>query len=84
MDKIDNPTETQVAEQTEENKMALSRRGFLGAGAVATAAGAIPMTAAMFAASAKAQASEIKNSAVVHPGELDEYYGFLEDYGCLL
>lgn len=75
MEKIDNPTEAPVEEQT-TNKMALSRRGFLGAGAVATAAGAVPMTAAMFAASAKAQASDAANSAVVHPGELDEYYGF--------
>nr|WP_284379826.1 TAT-dependent nitrous-oxide reductase [Litoribrevibacter albus] len=56
----------------------MSRRSFLGAGALAGAAGAVaaPMTAAMFAATAKAQAAEIKNSPFVHPGDLDEYYGF--------
>ena len=75
VDQIDTSVELPVVGQA-ESKLEVSRRGFLGAGAVATAAGAIPMTAAMFAASAKAQASEAANSAVVHPGELDEYYGF--------
>ena len=61
-----------------EEKSGLSRRSFLGAGALAGAgAAAVPMTAAMFASTAKAQASEIsKNKAFVHPGDLDEYYGF--------
>ncbi|MCG9577794.1 nitrous-oxide reductase [Vibrio tubiashii] len=53
------------------------RRKFFGKSAalglgVATA----PMTAAMFASMAKAQAEEMANSPFVHPGEQDEYYGF--------
>jgi len=55
-----------------------SRRSFfgktalLGAGAVAAA----PMTAAMFASTAQANAKKYANEAFVHPGDLDEYYGF--------
>lgn len=62
----------------EEQSQGMSRRSFLGAGALAGAAGAVaaPMTAAMFAATAKAQAAELANSPFVHPGDLDEYYGF--------
>lgn len=72
MDKLDKKTEQQT-----QDDLALSRRGFLGAGALAGAATAIPMSASMFAATAKAQAKEIsENEAFVHPGELDEYYGF--------
>ncbi|WP_232772404.1 TAT-dependent nitrous-oxide reductase [Psychromonas sp. Urea-02u-13] len=54
------------------------RRKFFGkSAAIGVAAAAVPMTAAMFATMAKAQASEIaENKAFVHPGELDEYYGF--------
>ena len=48
-----------------------SKSAILGAGAVAA-----PMTAAMFASTAKAKAKEAGLSAAVHPGELDEYYGF--------
>lgn len=53
------------------------RRKFFGKSAalglgVATA----PMTAAVFASMAKAQAEEMANSPFVHPGEQDEYYGF--------
>lgn len=88
MDKNEHPIDSQLENQVEsqvetaeatslETKMEISRRGFLGAGALAAGAGAIPMTAAMFAASAKAQAAEAGgNKAFVHPGELDEYYGF--------
>ncbi len=47
------------------------KTALLGAGAVAA-----PMTAAMFASMSQANAAEAKNSAFVHPGELDEYYGF--------
>ncbi|CAH0991525.1 Nitrous-oxide reductase [Sinobacterium norvegicum] len=75
MKKNDNPTELSGEINAEDSSNGLSRRGFLGAGAVA-AAGAVPMTAAMFAASAKTQAAEIRNDTSVHPGELDEYYGF--------
>ncbi len=49
----------------------MGKTALLGAGAVAA-----PMSAAMFASMAKAQAAEASNSPVVHPGELDEYYGF--------
>lgn len=53
------------------------RRKFFGkTAAIGVGVAAAPMTAAMFASMAKAQAAEIKNSPVVHPGELDEYYGF--------
>jgi nitrous-oxide reductase len=64
--------------QEEQTSGGMSRRSFLGAGALAGAAGAVaaPMTAAMFAATAKAQAAEMANSPFVHPGDLDEYYGF--------
>jgi nitrous-oxide reductase len=83
MDKNENPVD-QIDDNVEipvigkkESTLEVSRRGFLGAGAVATAAGAVPMTAAMFAASAKAQAADASNNkAFIHPGELDEYYGF--------
>ncbi len=47
------------------------KTALLGAGAVAA-----PMTAAMFASMAQANAAEAKNSPFVHPGDLDEYYGF--------
>lgn len=53
------------------------RRKFFGkSAAVGLGVAAAPMTAAMFASMAKAQASEIKNSPFIHPGEQDEYYGF--------
>jgi nitrous-oxide reductase len=55
----------------------VERRKFFGkTAAIGVGVAAAPMTAAMFASMAKAQASEVKNSPVVHPGELDEYYGF--------
>jgi nitrous-oxide reductase len=54
------------------------RRKFFGkSAAIGVAAAAVPMTAAMFATMAKAQATEIsENKSFVHPGDLDEYYGF--------
>jgi nitrous-oxide reductase len=53
------------------------RRKFFGkSAAIGVAAAAVPMTATMFATMAKAQAAEAGNSPVVHPGDLDEYYGF--------
>ncbi|RYV02438.1 nitrous-oxide reductase [Shewanella sp. OPT22] len=58
--------------QNVDRRRFMGKSALLGAGAVAA-----PMTAAMFASMAKAQASEAgKNSPFVHPGELDEYYGF--------
>jgi nitrous-oxide reductase len=57
--------------ESQERRKFFGKTALLGAGAVAA-----PMTAAMFAATAKANAEEYANSPVVHPGELDEYYGF--------
>lgn len=57
--------------ESAERRKFFGTTALLGAGAVAA-----PMTAAMFASMAKAQAAEKGNSAFVHPGELDEYYGF--------
>lgn len=54
-----------------------SRRKFFGKSAlIGAGAVAAPMTAAMFASQAQANAKKAANSATVHPGELDEYYGF--------
>ena len=54
-----------------------SRRQFFGKTALLGAGvAAVPMTAAMFASQANANAKDAANSAIVHPGELDEYYGF--------
>ncbi|UZE96727.1 TAT-dependent nitrous-oxide reductase [Alkalimarinus alittae] len=63
-----------------ENQPSISRRGFLGASAAASAAGVAGvaglagtvMTRESFAQAAKDSMSK----AQVHPGELDEYYGF--------
>ncbi|MCL1077928.1 nitrous-oxide reductase [Parashewanella spongiae] len=63
--------ELQQEVQNVDRRRFMGKSALLGAGAVAA-----PMTAAMFASMAKAQAKEAGNSAVVHPGELDEYYGF--------
>ncbi|MFT7423518.1 MAG: nitrous-oxide reductase [Psychromonas sp.] len=53
------------------------RRKFFGkSAAFGVAAAAVPMSAAMFSSMAKAQATEVGNSTTVHPGDLDEYYGF--------
>ena len=57
--------------EDESRRKFFGKTALIGAGAIA-----VPMTAAMFAATAKAQITEAGNSAVVHPGELDEYYGF--------
>ena len=62
---------TDLSLESQERRKFFGKTALLGAGAVAA-----PMTAAMFASMAKANASEAANSAVVHPGELDEYYGF--------
>ncbi len=63
-----------------ENQPSLSRRGFLGASAAASAAGVAGVAGLGGAvmtreAFAKAAQDSIAN-AQVHPGELDEYYGF--------
>ncbi|MBR9872904.1 MAG: nitrous-oxide reductase [Vibrionaceae bacterium] len=54
-----------------------SRRKFFGkSAAIGLGAAVAPMSAAMFASMAQAKAQEVSNSAVVHPGDMDEYYGF--------
>jgi len=60
----------EVALENADRRKFFGKTALIGAGAVAA-----PMTAAMFASTAKAKATEA-GSAVVHPGELDEYYGF--------
>jgi len=54
-----------------------SRRKFFGkSAAIGIGAAVAPMSAAMFASMAQAKVQEVSNSAVIHPGDLDEYYGF--------
>lgn len=57
--------------ENEDRRSFFGKTALLGVGAVTA-----PLTAAMFATMAKANASEAANSAFVHPGDLDEYYGF--------
>ena len=57
--------------ENEDRRKFFGKTAMLGAGAVA-----VPMTAAMFVSTAQAKATEAANSPFVHPGELDEYYGF--------
>ena len=67
------------AKMTDQEEIkGLSRRNFLGAGAVLGSAGlAAPvMTSAMFSQMAEAKTKEKMAHATVEPGELDEYYGF--------
>ncbi|GAA6172096.1 TAT-dependent nitrous-oxide reductase [Colwellia sp. KU-HH00111] len=67
-------------EEQKNNEVSIEnadRRKFFGKTAlIGAGVAAAPMTAAMFAATAKAKAAEGGLSPVVHPGELDEYYGF--------
>ena len=54
-----------------------SRRRFMGAAALAGVAGATGLgTAVMSREAFAAAAEEARNKYVIHPGELDEYYGF--------
>ena len=57
--------------ENESRRKFFGKTALIGAGAVAA-----PMTAAMFASQASANAKNAAMSPVVHPGELDEYYGF--------
>ena len=61
----------EVKLEDEGRRKFFGKTAIIGAGAIAA-----PMTAAMFASTAKARAKEAGLSPVVHPGELDEYYGF--------
>ena len=67
----DNNNKPENQLENEGRRKFMGKTALLGAGAVAA-----PMSAAMFASMAKAQAAEVSNSSVVHPGDLDEYYGF--------
>lgn len=64
-------TDNENSIENADRRKFFGKTALIGAGAVAA-----PMTAAMFVATAKAKAAEASNSAVVHPGDLDEYYGF--------
>ncbi|EDM68746.1 nitrous-oxide reductase precurser [Moritella sp. PE36] len=73
---IDNKNNNiEVSEETTlenaDRRSLFSKTAMLGAGAVLA-----PMSAAMFSSMAQAKRVEYGNSTVVHPGELDEYYGF--------
>ena len=73
---IDNKNNNmEVSEETTlenaDRRSLFSKTAMLGAGAVLA-----PMSAAMFSSMAQAKRVEYANSPVVHPGELDEYYGF--------
>jgi len=67
---LDNDS-NEVKLEDESRRKFFGKTALIGAGAIAA-----PMSAAMFASTAKARASEAGLSPVVHPGELDEYYGF--------
>jgi len=64
-------TKNEVNIENEDRRKFFGKTALIGAGAVVA-----PMTAAMFASTAQAQRKDIAMSPVVHPGELDEYYGF--------
>jgi len=61
----------EVTLDNEDRRKFFGKTALIGAGVVAA-----PMTAAMFASTAQANAKKAAMSPVVHPGELDEYYGF--------
>ncbi|MBL4822963.1 MAG: nitrous-oxide reductase [Colwellia sp.] len=61
----------EVTIENVDRRKFFGKTALIGAGVVAA-----PMTAAMFASQASANAKKAAMSPVVHPGELDEYYGF--------
>jgi len=71
MSNEDQKNNNEVALDNEDRRKFFGKTALIGAGVVAA-----PMTAAMFASTAQAQRKEMAMSPVVHPGELDEYYGF--------
>ena len=61
----------------ELSKVGQSRRLFMGAAAVAGVSGAVGLgSAVMTRESFAAAVKDAQQNAIVHPGELDEYYGF--------
>ncbi len=70
-------SEIEKNEEQESHSPSLSRRGFLGAAGAASVAGAAGLGLSVMTPEAFAKAAkEGRNKAVVHPGDLDEYYGF--------
>jgi nitrous-oxide reductase len=67
----DDKSSNNVELENEGRRKFFGKTALLGAGAVAA-----PMTAAMFSSMAQARAKEAGNDPFVHPGDLDEYYGF--------
>ncbi len=66
-----NENSKELGLENEGRRKFFGKTALIGAGAVAA-----PMTAAMFAATAQAKSKEYANDPFVHPGDLDEYYGF--------
>ena len=64
-------------DQHNDEQHTVSRRGFLGAGTLAGVAGITGFGSAIMSREAFAKAAkDAMANATVHPGELDEYYGF--------
>ncbi|MDX1303019.1 TAT-dependent nitrous-oxide reductase [Photobacterium sp.] len=73
----DNKNNDQLEQHNEDGLPNVERRKFFGkTAAIGIGAAVAPMSAAMFASMAQARAAEAGNSPFVHPGDLDEYYGF--------
>ncbi|MGF1757685.1 nitrous-oxide reductase [Photobacterium sagamiensis] len=73
----DNKNNDQIEHHNDDTLPNKERRKFFGkTAAVGIGAAVAPMSAAMFASMAQAKAAEAGNSPFVHPGDLDEYYGF--------
>ncbi len=72
---VDNKNNIEISEdatlENADRRSLFTKTAALGAGAVLA-----PMSAAMFSSMAQAKRVEYENSPFVHPGELDEYYGF--------
>ena len=68
---IEKQENNEVEIENADRRKFFGKTALIGAGAVAA-----PMTAAMFASTAKANVKKAAMSPAVHPGELDEYYGF--------
>ncbi|MBA6403305.1 TAT-dependent nitrous-oxide reductase [Colwellia sp. BRX10-5] len=67
----DDKSSNNVELENEGRRKFFGKTAILGAGVVAA-----PMTAAMFSSMAQARAKDAGSDPFVHPGDLDEYYGF--------
>ncbi|MEH6533172.1 MAG: TAT-dependent nitrous-oxide reductase [Photobacterium frigidiphilum] len=73
----DNKNNDLIEQPNQDTLPNKERRKFFGkTAAIGIGAAVAPMSAAMFASMAQAKAAEVANSPFVHPGDLDEYYGF--------